>query len=198
MAARKSTKRARKRSARKQAPGKGAPGARKKAARKAARKPARPRKAAPRTPTAEAVARRIVRATQNPARMSIPELYTEDCISVEPGDADPAVGHAGIEGKYAFWEQLQDGSKTRWTARNVFVKRNTVCIEWDAEVALRGDGRVVRLQEIAVHELKGGKIARERYYYDPSVLGTGAAAPEPEPPRPAVEPGRPPVDPLDL
>jgi ketosteroid isomerase-like protein len=55
---------------------------------------------------------------------------------------------------------------TRWKARNIFTGRNVICIEWDAEVTLR-DGRVVKLPEVAIHEIAGGKIARERYYYNP-------------------------------
>ena len=57
----------------------------------------------------------------------------------------------------------------RWTARHVLTGKNVVCIEWDAEVTLN-DGRTAKLVEVAVHEIKGGKIARERYYYNPMAL----------------------------
>jgi hypothetical protein len=82
------------------------------------------------------------------------------------------------------------------------VKGNVIVIEWDMEVTLR-NGRTLSLSEIAVHETRGGKIASERYYYDPTVLREAAGhrveAPPPEP-LPAVQPprGSPPVDPLDL
>ena len=32
-------------------------------------------------------------------------------------------------------------------------------------------GRKVLHREIAIHEVRNGKIVRERYYYDPSALG---------------------------
>jgi ketosteroid isomerase-like protein len=32
------------------------------------------------------------------------------------------------------------------------------------------DGRTVKLQETAVHEIKNGKIQSERYYYNPAAL----------------------------
>jgi ketosteroid isomerase-like protein len=56
----------------------------------------------------------------------------------------------------------------------VWTGKNTVCIEWDGEVTLR-DGRSVHLREIAVHEIKDGKIQHERYYYDPSALAPSPA-----------------------
>jgi hypothetical protein len=62
---------------------------------------------------------------------------------------------------------MQKGSK--WTPRNVLLGRNLICVEWDADVTLN-DGRVVKLQEVAVHEIKGGKIQNERYYYNPTAL----------------------------
>jgi ketosteroid isomerase-like protein len=143
------------------------PAARRKPARKPARKPT-PRKTAKRAAAGslEALARRFIRAAQRPETFAIAEIYTPDCVSIEAvGNVDR--GHVGIEAKMKRWEAMQTGGK--WTPRNVFIGKNVICIEWDAEVTLR-DGRVVRLPEVAVHEIAGGKIARERYYYNPLVL----------------------------
>lgn len=189
--------------------------ARKKAARRTAarKKPARKKASArPKTPTAEAIARKIVRATKDPSKLVVEDLYAEDCVSEEAGGGEPAVGHEAIKAKNAFWEEFQDSSKTVWTPKNTFTKKNLICIEWQADVAAR-DGRSLTLQETAIHELRGGKIVRERYYYDPSVIGPPAEeaaeppAPTPEPPKPAVQPAAPSVptagtgpdpDPIDL
>jgi ketosteroid isomerase-like protein len=54
-------------------------------------------------------------------------------------------------------------------ARNVWTGRNTICIEWDSTVTTR-DGRTVKLNETAIHEIKNGKIQSERYYYNPAAL----------------------------
>jgi len=162
MAARKKTTR---KTAKKAAPKKAAP---KKATKKAARKKGPARKAAGRADASplEAVARRIVAATVDPAKFVIPDLYTPDCVSQEA--AGPAHhGYAGIEAKGKEWEKMQRG--TKWKARNVFLGRNTVCIEWDCQVTLQ-DGRVAAMPEVAVHEIRNGKIARERYYYNPMSL----------------------------
>jgi hypothetical protein len=145
---------------------------------KAVRKPARParkarRPAAKRSASAggaEAVARTIVKATSDPS-FPFATLYTEDCVS-EEASGESFRGHAGLEQKGKGWEEMQQG--VTWKARNVFVKGNTICIEWAARVQLR-DGRTVDLKEVAIHELRGDKIARERYYYNPLQLAPPGA-----------------------
>lgn len=194
MAARKAAKKGTKKATRKQTT---RPAANRKASprRKAARKKA----ARAKTPTAEAIARKIVRAAKKPGKVATEELYAENCVSWEPNQADPAIGHEGRRTKDAYWEEFQDSARAVWNPKNVFIKKNKICIEWDAEIHTR-DGRVVRMEEVAVHELKGGKIVNERFYFDPRRLAPPAK--EPPAPQPAaaapVEPGRPKVDPIDL
>jgi ketosteroid isomerase-like protein len=161
----KSRKPAPRKAARKAAP--------KKAARKAARKAAK-RAPAPKRPAVlsalEAFARRIVRATQNTALFDLRQLYAENATSRE-ATGDVATGYSGLEAKMKRWESMQMG--TTWRPRNVFVQGDTICIEWDATVKLR-DGRTVSLPEVAIHEVKNGKIASERYYYNPMALAPQA------------------------
>lgn len=138
--------------------------------KKAAKAKARPRAKA-RKPAAkaanpiDALARKIVRAT-NLTDFPLHEFYTADAVS-EEATGDVSRGIAGLEEKLKRWEQMQSG--TKWTARNVWTGPKTICIEWDAEVNLR-DGRTVKLREIGVHEIKNGKIAVERFYYNPMAL----------------------------
>jgi ketosteroid isomerase-like protein len=155
---RKSRKSAPRKAARKSAP--------RKAARKGAKRPARKTPAAKPTSlgsAVEALARRIVRATQNTSLFDLRQLYAPNATSRE-ATGDLATGYAGLEAKMKQWESMQTG--TTWRPRNVFVKGDTICIEWDATVQLR-DGRTVSLPEVAVHEVKDGRIAAERYYYNP-------------------------------
>ena len=114
----------------------------------------------------DALARKIVAATLNPSKFKVQEFYTPDCESME-ANGQVEHGHDGIEKKIEQWEQMQKG--VRWTARHVLAGKNVVCIEWDADVTLN-DGRTAKLVEVAVHEIKGGKIVRERYYYNPMAL----------------------------
>jgi ketosteroid isomerase-like protein len=173
----------------KSAPKKGAAA---RAAKRGATKPAK------KTSTVDAVARRIVRATVDPSKFSLAELYAEDCSSTEPG-APALVGHEALQQKMEMWGQMQEG--TTWRARNVFIKGNTIGIEWEADVKLRG-GPTVRFEEVAIHEVKGGKIVNERYYYDRAQIAPPAEEPPPptapEEPEQPPEPEFPPPDPLDL
>jgi ketosteroid isomerase-like protein len=138
----------------------------------AAKKRSAPKRSAgkkrPTAPTLDALARKIVRLTQQPsfAPADLKLLYNEDCVSQE-GTGAVDRGIAGLEEKLKRWDQMQSG--TTWKAVNVWVGGKTICIEWDATVNTR-DGRTVKLPEIAVHEIKNGKIQSERFYYNPMAL----------------------------
>ena len=117
-------------------------------------------------------------------------------MSIE-GNGNVAEGHSGLRQKTAEWEAgLERG---RWEARKVFTRPNQIAIEWHAEITFK-DGRTVEMDEMAVHELRGGKIFRERYYYDPGALAPRGAR---EPYTPSEDIAPPPadgsgIDPLDL
>ncbi len=149
--------------------------ARKKAARKKAPQKAVAAKATTATSSAkrktptELLAKRLVRITNDLAHEDLAEIYAEDCVSIESGHGPEVIarGLHEIEEKHASWQSRVE--QAHWTARNVFAKRNTICIEWQAELKL-SDGRVVNLDEVAIHEVKGGKITSERFLYDPALL----------------------------
>jgi ketosteroid isomerase-like protein len=152
---------------------KGGPAKRAKAGRtgNAGKRAARvPRAAAKPKPPAgtglAALARKIVRATQDPALFDLRDLYAEGIVSREATGAVDT-GFAGLEAKTARWESMQE--RTEWKPRKIFNDANCICIEWDATVHLR-DGRVVPFAEVAVHEVRDGKIVSERYYYNPMAL----------------------------
>jgi ketosteroid isomerase-like protein len=145
--------------------------ARSKSARRAPAKKAAAKKAAPKKAAAsgmEALAKKIVRMSQGPTfgAAEIRALYNPDCVSIE-ANGGTAVGYAGLEDKMKAWEQMTASMVSK--PRNVWTGRNTICIEWDSTVTTR-DGRTVKLQETAVHEIKNGKIQSERYYYNPAAL----------------------------
>jgi ketosteroid isomerase-like protein len=194
--------------------------ARKKAARKAtSRSPAATRPARSRTgkpaaragaraaATPEQVAQKLVKLTIAGGPFDLEALYTDDCISRE-ATGEPTRGRAALEAKFKGFEAMV--RKQRWKARHVFVSGNTVCIEWQGQLEL-ADGRRVALDEVAIHELHGGKISAERFYYDPSVLAPptgarrgGSTGGKREPPAgpppvmPEFDDKPPPIDPLDL
>jgi SnoaL-like domain len=151
-----------------------------KAKKRSSKKPARAKKAAKRAPAKkkaaakpagsglEALAKKIVRMTQVPnfGAAEVAALYTPDCTSTE-ASGQTVTGHAGLEEKLKGWDQIQSG--TVWKPRNVCIGKNSICIEWDSTVTMR-DGRTLQLREVGVHEIKNGKIHRERFYYNPMDL----------------------------
>jgi ketosteroid isomerase-like protein len=144
--------------------------AKKRAARRPAKKSGR-KKAGAKKPAASglaALARQIVRLTEAPSfdEQRAFALYAADCVS-EESTGTVARGHAGLTEKNAGWAEMQTAS--RWKASHVWLGPKSICIEWEGVVSLR-DGRTVTLKEIAVHEVRNGKIQNERYYYNPMVL----------------------------
>jgi ketosteroid isomerase-like protein len=147
----------------------------KKAARRAPpRKKAAPKKKAA-APGLEGLARKIVRMSQGSSfgPAEIRELYNPDAVSVE-GNGGTSRGWAELEQKMKGWEQMTASMASK--PRNVWTGKSTICIEWDSTVSFR-DGRTAQLHEVAVHEIKNGKIQSERYYYDPAALAPPAAPP---------------------
>jgi hypothetical protein len=124
------------------------------------------------TPRLARLAQRIIHLTQGPSfgAAEIRELYNADASSIEASGA-VAKGHAELEVKMKGWEQMTAGMESH--PRHVWTGPYTICIEWDSTVTMR-DGRTVQLREVAVHEIKNGKIQNERYYYDPMALAPPA------------------------
>ena len=143
-------------------------------ARAGAKRSARPKSAArPAAPGAAllALARRIVRATQDPTGFSLRDFYADGAVSRE-ANGSIATGLGELEAKLARWEAMQE--HTDWVARNVFADGDSICIEWDATVRMR-DGRIVPLSEVAVHQIRDGRIVAERFYYNPLALAPQSA-----------------------
>ena len=166
----KSRSRKSKTSKRKKAPARKRPAPRK---RTAATRKARKKVRKPSAPSLDALARKIVRATQaDPASINVADYYAEDVVSQEPA-GEPIRGLAGMEAKSRAWESIQDSRAAKWKAQKVFTGGNRICIEWEAELQM-SDGRRVTFNEVAVHEVRGSKIVAERYYYDPASLAPPA------------------------
>jgi ketosteroid isomerase-like protein len=142
----------------------------KRAPRPQAKKPTpakRPAAAAPKASPVRALAQRIVDVTLSNNDDAAFALYADTVESTEMGQP-PMTGLDAIRQKFAMWRGMITDSA--WTAQNVWVDGNTILIEWVGRVTLAANGRQVDLREIAIYEVAGGKIVRERFYYDPSLL----------------------------
>ena len=127
-----------------------------------------PPKGAPSLADLRRIARSIVTATSVADDKRMLSLYADSIESEEAGQL-PTYGIEAIKQKNEQWSKMV--SDARWHARNLWADGQTIIIEWEAQLTLRPGNRKALFREIAVHEVRGGKIVRERYYYDPSILG---------------------------
>ena len=125
------------------------------------------REAADSTTTMRALAQRIVDVTLSDDDEAILGLYAADVESSEAGNP-PEVGIEALRAKYAGWRSMT--SATVFEPRSMLVDGNVIVIEWLGRVTLAASGRQVEMREVAVHEIRDGKIVREAFYYNPAVL----------------------------
>ncbi|MDG2305895.1 MAG: nuclear transport factor 2 family protein [Candidatus Binatia bacterium] len=116
------------------------------------------------------IARSIVTSTSVVDEKRMMALYSESIESEEvAGGNRPALGIEALKQKGEDWNKRV--SDARWHARNLWCDGQTVIIEWEAQLAMKPGGRKVLHREVAIHEVRNGKIVRERFYYDPGPLG---------------------------
>jgi ketosteroid isomerase-like protein len=145
----------------------------------AAKPKARPRSAAaaPRvvTKTVEvdrneamrALAQRIVDLTIANDEAGMLALYDANVESKE-ASSPAAVGIEAIKSKFKMWQSMV--TDAAFTPVTVVADGNAIVIEWAGRVTLAASGRLAEMDEVAVHEIRNGKIVKERFYYDPAVL----------------------------
>jgi len=145
-----------------------APAAKPTPRKRAARRP-RARTAAPAAVTnpVRELARRLVELTVNHEDEKAFAFYADNVESSEAG-MPAAVGIDAIKQKFAMWRGMV--SDSTWQARNVWVDGSAIIIEWGGRITFAATGKQVNFDEVAIHEVENGKIVRERFYYDPSVL----------------------------
>jgi ketosteroid isomerase-like protein len=131
----------------------------------AAKRPAA--KAADPNTKMRALAQHIIAVSLSDDDERILGLYADDIESSEAGQP-PMVGLAALRGKFAGWRSMT--TDTHFEPRRVCVDGNVIVIEWVGRVTLAASGRQAELREIAVHEIRNGKIAREAFYYNPAAL----------------------------
>ena len=114
-----------------------------------------------------ALAQRIIDVTIANNDDATLALYADGIESKEANNP-PSFGIDAIKQKFAMWRGMV--SDAAFTPRSVVADGNTIVIEWEGRVTLAASGRVADLNEVAVHEIAGGKIVKERFFYDPAVL----------------------------
>jgi ketosteroid isomerase-like protein len=114
-----------------------------------------------------ALAQHIIDVSLSHDDEAILALYADDVESIEAGQP-AASGIEALRAKFAGWRSMTTDNV--FEPRRVVVDGNVIVIEWVGRVTLAASGRQAELHEVAVHEIRNGKIAREAFFYDPAAL----------------------------
>jgi hypothetical protein len=96
------------------------------------------------------------------------ELFAENAVSIEPPQA-AAMGMHNVEGLAAIkqkakdWEAMVEEMHGGYTSKPV-VGGNYFAVAMGMDVSMKGAGRV-KMDEIAVYEVKEGKIVKEQFFF---------------------------------
>jgi len=135
--------------------------------RATAKRVARPTAARRRVDPMRALAERIIAVTVGNDDEATLALYAADVQSTEMGQA-PMTGIDALKQKFQMWRSMTSGAS--FEPRGVAVDGDTIMIEWVGTITLAASSKTVALNEVAIHEIENGRIARERFYYDPAQL----------------------------
>lgn len=94
------------------------------------------------------------------------ELFSEDAMSVEPPTAQglqTVTGLDRIREKARQWEQMIEQTHGGYCNKPQVAGRYFTCT-MGADVTMKGQGRV-KLDEVAVYEVKNGRIVKEQFFF---------------------------------
>ena len=94
------------------------------------------------------------------------ELFSEDAVSVEPPGSpglQTAVGLTAIKKKGEDFEKMVEEFHGGWVSEPL-VGGNHISFAMSIDATYKGMGRQ-KMEEIAVYEVKNGKIVKEQFFY---------------------------------
>jgi ketosteroid isomerase-like protein len=91
-------------------------------------------------------------------------IFTKDAKYHERVFKKPFVGHKGIK---AYWTEkvVKEQSNIKFKLLNVYIAGDTVIAEWDASFDSNIEKAHIKIKEVAILEMRGGKIADLREYW---------------------------------
>ena len=95
------------------------------------------------------------------------QLYSPDIVSIEnDGTAEGALvkGFEGIQQKGEWWKENFEVHSTE--VSEPLVAENWFSVRFDMDTTHRPSGQRSKMSEIAVYEVKDGKIVKEQFFYD--------------------------------
>lgn len=118
--------------------------------------------------TTQQVADRLVElCRQGKNVQAISELYSKDIVSIEMfGDATMPKEMSGIDainGKTKWWFDNHETHSGEASAP--MVAGNHFAVKFKYDVTFKPQNRRMQFEEIAVYEVKEGKVVREQFFY---------------------------------
>jgi SnoaL-like protein len=97
------------------------------------------------------------------------ELYSEDAISVEPPHAQGLQSVKGLDAIIQKGAQFRDMIEEVHgvSASTPIVAGNNIAMAVIIDATFKGMGKQ-HMEEIAVYDVKDGKIVKEQFFYDPA------------------------------
>jgi ketosteroid isomerase-like protein len=94
------------------------------------------------------------------------ELYSPDIVSLEPSWAEHSrsEGMEAVGKKGEWWENTFDVHST--TVSEPTVAENWFSVRFDMDTTHKPSGQRSKSSEIAVYQVKDGKIVQEQFFYD--------------------------------
>ena len=98
---------------------------------------------------------------------AIETLYSQDIVSVEamamPGGSREMTGIQAVTGKNQWW--LSEHEVHSAIAEGPLVSANHFCVRFKYDVTNKPSGRRMIMDELAIYQVKDGKIVREEFFY---------------------------------
>jgi ketosteroid isomerase-like protein len=95
------------------------------------------------------------------------ELYGDDIVSIEPfappGRSAESVGIAAVKAKGAWWYSAHTVNSS--TVDGPLVSDAHFCVRFHYDVTQKASGNTIKFSELAVYQVKDGKIVREQFFY---------------------------------
>lgn len=93
------------------------------------------------------------------------KYWADDVVSLEKGEGDMAraEGLAAVRGKGEWWAANHEIHG--FEAEGPFVNGDQFAVIFRMDITQKQSGERVKMNEVALYTVKGGKIVEERFYY---------------------------------
>ena len=98
---------------------------------------------------------------------AIKSLYADDIVAVEamamPGGSRETSGLEAVIGKANWWEAEHEIHSSK--LEGPMVAGSHFCVRFTIDVTAKSSGKRMTMDELAIYQVKDGKIVREEFFY---------------------------------